>query len=667
MQYGLIGSMLLKRGAHDEAAQVFQKALELSPDDVETQKNLVRSLLAQKNADGGDGGPQGGAAHGREPRSLGRGPARDGASAPKRSGPPSRRSRSTPTPKTPRALPLPAARPGAGARSRRSPLIGPAVDAAIGRRDFARAAEYSRADPRGRPGPRRGASRSSRSVHEAEGNRAGPREGPRRARRGRREARRIRRRPSTTTAARRRPIPSNVEAAAQLQDIGTPTEVPAPASGPGRRGVRQPEYQELDPRPRGLRLGPCARSRRCLRSTSIRSRLRRPRRSPRRAQPRRRRRPRRPSAEGALVDEQQIETLIVEAEVFAKYGLVDKAIERLFSLVRRRPDLLRARERLVELLAESKQPGAAARGRRARRGATGRPATPDDAQPRPRDARDWRPPRRREPPASHAPPPAAAAEVEFEEFDIGHPVSPPAQRASRARFPTTRSTSREPETASRRPRSRRLATPEPDARADTEFVSYEQLGNLLEDEMQRAGDSAGGRSRPRSRSSTRQNLFADEQKFFNLAEELEKELGDEAVPEEPGGDLDAAGRGLARGDLPRVQEGRRAAALGRGLRDALQPRHRLQGDGPRRRGDRRVPAREQGPRPDRRVLQHARATASSRRGCRSSRSSGSARGSRRPRSRTPRRPGCSTTSAARLPGHRGHGHRPTRRSRRSTA
>ena len=51
MQYGLIGNMLLKRGAHDEAAQVFQKALELSPDDVESQKNLVRSLLAQNNTD----------------------------------------------------------------------------------------------------------------------------------------------------------------------------------------------------------------------------------------------------------------------------------------------------------------------------------------------------------------------------------------------------------------------------------------------------------------------------------------------------------------------------------------------------------------------------------------------------------------------------------------
>ncbi|MEP7131747.1 MAG: tetratricopeptide repeat protein, partial [Acidobacteriota bacterium] len=49
MQYGLIGSMLLRRGAHDEAAAVFQKALELSPSDAGIQKNLVRSLLAQKN------------------------------------------------------------------------------------------------------------------------------------------------------------------------------------------------------------------------------------------------------------------------------------------------------------------------------------------------------------------------------------------------------------------------------------------------------------------------------------------------------------------------------------------------------------------------------------------------------------------------------------------
>ena len=49
MQYGLIGSMLLRRGAHDEAAAVFQKALELSPNDAEIQRNLVRSLIAQRN------------------------------------------------------------------------------------------------------------------------------------------------------------------------------------------------------------------------------------------------------------------------------------------------------------------------------------------------------------------------------------------------------------------------------------------------------------------------------------------------------------------------------------------------------------------------------------------------------------------------------------------
>ena len=55
------------------------------------------------------------------------------------------------------------------------------------------------------------------------------------------------------------------------------------------------------------------------------------------------------------------------------------------------------------------------------------------------------------------------------------------------------------------------------------------------------------------------------------------------------------GRGPARGDLPGVQEGRRAAALARGLRDALQPRDRLQGDVPDGRGDQRVPARRKDP------------------------------------------------------------------------
>ncbi len=77
----------------------------------------------------------------------------------------------------------------------------------------------------------------------------------------------------------------------------------------------------------------------------------------------------------------------------------------------------------------------------------------------------------------------------------------------------------------------KLSTPDPQTPADTEFVSYEQLGNLLEDEMQRAGESAAP-SVPEAPAVDEENLFSDEQKFFNLAEELEKDLGDEVPAEE---------------------------------------------------------------------------------------------------------------------------------------
>ncbi len=68
----------------------------------------------------------------------------------------------------------------------------------------------------------------------------------------------------------------------------------------------------------------------------------------------------------------------------------------------------------------------------------------------------------------------------------------------------------------------------------------------------------------------------------------------------------ATHRSRSRPDIPRVPQGRREAARRRGLRHALQPGDRLQGDGASRRGHRRVPARGQrrGPKP--RVLQHAR-------------------------------------------------------------
>ena len=78
MQYGLIGNMLLKRGAHDEAAQVFQKALELSPDDVGVAEEPRPLASRPEQHRCGHGRPEGRPPDGGQPRALCRGPARDG-------------------------------------------------------------------------------------------------------------------------------------------------------------------------------------------------------------------------------------------------------------------------------------------------------------------------------------------------------------------------------------------------------------------------------------------------------------------------------------------------------------------------------------------------------------------------------------------------------------
>jgi len=73
------------------------------------------------------------------------------------------------------------------------------------------------------------------------------------------------------------------------------------------------------------------------------------------------------------------------------------------------------------------------------------------------------------------------------------------------------------------------------ATSDSEFVSYEELGSLLEEEMQKAGEAPEGETASAPGPVLdEQSLFADEQQFFNLAEELEKELAEEApVPDAP--------------------------------------------------------------------------------------------------------------------------------------
>jgi tetratricopeptide (TPR) repeat protein len=222
---------------------------------------------------------------------------------------------------------------------------------------------------------------------------------------------------------------------------------------------------------------------------------------------------------GTAVDA-QLETLIVEAEVFAKYGLTDKAIERLFSLTSRRPDLFKARERLVELLAETENPGIAreVESLASAYAAAGRPA---DAE-RVRSLLSGAPR-----PAS--PPAAPDAEVVFEEFEIDQPASAAETPRVLPPPPPDAIDLGEAELSGPPPAFQRLSTPEPVAPHDTEFVSYEQLGNLLEDEMHRAEETPPASAEQAEIPVVDEaNLFADEQKFFNLAEELEKELSDEA-------------------------------------------------------------------------------------------------------------------------------------------
>ncbi len=535
MQYGLIGSMLLKRGSHDEAAQVFQKALELSPDDAESQKNLVRSLLAQNNTDAAMAVLK---AAPRTAESLAL-----FAEAQLEMG---QRAEAIRTAEQALQLDADAAAPRVflcklrlqeQAPDRAVAVIGPAVDAAVGRREFARAADLLEpvlsADPHNAA-----ALEKLAHVYEADGNRS--------ALAGVHvslgEAAEKRQDPATALEHYRRAQeanPANVRAAEKIKEIGTPIEAAAPEpaaadvpSGEAPEAV--PEYQEFvidledsasihAPQPKVPsiefepgQVEPEAEGRPEEAPPPARSATQAPAAS---------------AAEGVPVDDQQIETLIVEAEVFARYGLVDKAIERLFSLVRRRPDLLKARERLVELLAESKNP-ALLREAESLVAAYREADQPDSAQ-RVLAMAGLPPGGGAGVPFPPSPPRAAPAdELEFEEFEIGQPVSPP-RPASAAPLPADAIDFGEIQEAGAPPAFERLATPQPEAPADSEFVSYEQLGNLLEDEMQRAGDS------PAAESSElpvvdEENLFADEQKFFNLAEELEKELGDEAVPEESG-------------------------------------------------------------------------------------------------------------------------------------
>jgi tetratricopeptide (TPR) repeat protein len=225
-----------------------------------------------------------------------------------------------------------------------------------------------------------------------------------------------------------------------------------------------------------------------------------------------------------------VEAALQEAEVLSRYGLKDRAVERLRALTKRHPEELAPRERLVELLVDLANPAAQREAE----------ALADVYRQRGRESLAVALfSRLGLSPAASARPPVArpsAPEVEFDEFEIEIPA--PARLSSEtpafdpfAGFPEEVSTP--PPPAARPTGPPAAARQTPHAAGDAGFrVLPTELGSLIGEKMQRAAAEEPRRERAthRPRAVDDENLFADEQQFFNLAEELENELTDEAAP-----------------------------------------------------------------------------------------------------------------------------------------
>ncbi|HEV2064477.1 MAG TPA: tetratricopeptide repeat protein, partial [Thermoanaerobaculia bacterium] len=508
MQYGLIGSMLLRRGAHDEAAAVFQKALELSPNDANIQKSLVRSLLAQKNA------PAAIAILKAAPRTsdslallaeaqleLGNKP--DAVKTAEQ------------------AIALDARHEGSrtllcrirlleGSFEQAYAAIVPSVDAAVARRDFPRAVGLLAPILEAEPAHRTSLERMA-EVREAEGNAAEA--ASLRVTLGRNFERKADTKAALESYQRAlKSQPGNPEALERVRHLAPAAEAqaePAPAA------VREPEKPREPPAAFGVQevvidIEPPARPTAPPPPAATSAPTRPP---PPVVPPA----PAAPAGEAAarhgagVLDEQEIETLVVEAEVFAKYGLADKAVERLRSLVRRRPDLIHARERLVDLMAESKNSALdqEARGLADLYRGAGRGGDADALLARLRIAAEAPVAAAPDLPAAAPQPQAAALPApgpSFDEFEIDlslaapEPAPPmPAPPPAPAPAPPEEfgedairfsSSDLEPvaDVGSEAgwPAPSVAPTP-PAAGSDSDFVSYEELGSLLQDEMQKAG------------------------------------------------------------------------------------------------------------------------------------------------------------------------------------
>ena len=476
MQYGLVGSMLLRRGAQDEAGAVFQKALELSPQDAAARETLVRSLLAQKNPAAAM------AILKAAPRTA------DSlalmAEAQFEMGQKVDAVRSAE-----QAIALEEGHSGARLALCRTHLaeadfeaaladVSPLVDAATAAGDFERAASYLSTILQIEEA-HRDSLRKMAEVREAEGNSA--------------EAARLRlalaredeRRGDTASAIENyrkaaAAAPGHPEAATRLTEL---SRSPRPASPPGAPREMIVELDEIHSVSRaGVPSGA----------------------GPALA----------PSGSAA---ERELEALIVEAEIFARYGLTDKAVERLRAVVRKRPDIVNARERLLELMAASNSPALSSEAESftefcRERGEIGRAEA--------LLARLELPPPR--------PAPEKPRVEAFEEFPVGpSPGSSPEFLDEFEAEPLTFEPAAEPPSPDRpAPQAGPPPLVRPAPPPDAEFLSSEGLDSLLQEGMRKAaGPAAPPASVPAALDE--QSLFADEQQFFNLADELEKDLAEQ--------------------------------------------------------------------------------------------------------------------------------------------
>jgi len=211
-------------------------------------------------------------------------------------------------------------------------------------------------------------------------------------------------------------------------------------------------------------------------------------------------------------EESEWKDSVTEAEVFAKYGLVEKAAEKYRGMLRRRPRELAARRRFVELLGELKSPALAAEAAALIEALreSGQELEAEAARARYVPARPSpsAPEAPAEAPATRAP--AAAAAIELDDLAPAAPAPAAAPPAG-------------PEP----PPAPRAATP-----VDMEFAFDAGLGRALDDEMAKF-QQAQPEPAPAPPAFDEMSLFSDEQRFFNLAAELEKELEEEETPEAP--------------------------------------------------------------------------------------------------------------------------------------